>query len=81
MLNDVVCSLQIRAVWAEISRRLRQQERNFPRNKKESKADFIERLRKTAMGLPTSVVRKAVDSMERRCKQIQEAKGGLIDES
>ena len=75
-LNVLDCSL-----WAEISKRLRHQERKFPRSKRESKADFIERLRKTAMGLPSSVVRKAVDMMQRRCKQVQEAKGGLIEES
>jgi hypothetical protein len=33
------------------------------------------------MGLPTSVVRKAVEDMERRCKKIEEAKGRLFDES
>ena len=68
------------SLWAEISRHLRKQERKFPKSKKESKADFIKRLRKTAMGLPASVVRKAVEDMQARCKKIDEAKGGLIDE-
>ena len=68
------------SLWAEISRRLRKQERKFPCNKVESKSDFIKRLRKTAMGLPKSVVRKAVEDMQRRCKKIEEAKGGLFDE-
>jgi len=32
------------------------------------------------MGLLSAVVRKAVEGMKRRCKLIEEAKGGFCDE-
>ena len=68
------------SLWKAISVRLRTQESKFPKNKKETKAAFLARLRKTALGLPATVVRKAVQDMQRRCKEIDEAEGGLIDE-
>lgn len=68
------------SVWAEISKRLRQQEAKFPKNKRESQDDFLKRLRATALGLPTSLVTAAVKSMHRRCNQIADAKGFLIEE-
>ena len=68
------------SLWAAINKRLREQERNFPKNKKELKVEFIARLRKTALGLPPSVVRAAVEDMQRRCKLINEAEGRLFDE-
>lgn len=67
-------------LWAEISRRLRNQEAAFPANKKESKEQFLARLRRTALGLPTALVKRAVQDMKRRCTLIKEAKGYLIDE-
>ena len=67
------------SIWAEISKRLRQQEAQFPTNKRESKEAFLKRLRKTALGLPEAFVTKAVMSMSRRCQDIKKAKGFLID--
>jgi len=54
-------------LWHEINKRMREQERTFPRSKKEAMAELKERLRKTALRLPTSVVTKAVGDMKRRC--------------
>jgi hypothetical protein len=68
------------SVWSQISKCMRQQEANFPKSKRESKAAFIKRLRATALGLPSSFVTAAVKSMRRRCQQIAGAKGALIEE-
>jgi len=68
------------SIWAEISKRMRQQETQFPANKKESKEAFLKRLRATALGLPSSFVEASVMSMHRRCAQIKAAKGFLIEE-
>ena len=67
-------------LWHTINTRLRKQEAEFPKNKKESKLEFLARLRHTALTLPPSVVTKAVRSMKRRCQMIAEKKGYLIDE-
>ena len=68
------------SLWSEINKRLRKQEAAFSKSKKESKVAFLARLRRVALGLPTSVVTKAVKSMKRRCNLIKAAKGNLIDE-
>ena len=66
--------------WSEINRRLRRREASFPANRKESKEDFLKRLRRTALTLPASLVKRAVQSMKRRCKAIQANGGYLIEE-
>ena len=68
------------SIWSEINRRLRHREASFPANRKESKADFLKRLRRVALTLPTSFVEKAVQSMKRRCRAIKASKGYLIEE-
>ena len=67
-------------LWHEINKRMREQERTFPKSKKESMVEFKNRLRKTALGLPTSVVTKAVGDMKRRCQIISQNKGQLFTE-
>ena len=59
---------------------MRAQEKKFSASMKESKEEFLKRLRRTALRLPTALVTKAVMSMRRRCRAIKVAKGYLIDE-
>ena len=68
------------SLWHEINKRLRSQESTFPKNKKESKAEFLRRLRRVALSLPPRLVGKSVRSMRRRCKAIEANGGYLIDE-
>lgn len=68
------------SLWHEINVRMRLQESTFPMSFKESKQAFKKRLRRTALLLPASVVRRAVGDMTRRCRLIKAAKGGLIVE-
>ena len=68
------------SLWAKINQLLREQEAQFHPNKKETMTQFIARLRRTALGLPPSVVRPAVQDMKRRCNLIAKAEGYLIDE-
>ena len=68
------------ALWHAINAKMRLQERSFPKGKKETKDAFKARLRKTALGLPQSLVKKCVCDMRRRCQLIAKAKGGLIKE-
>jgi len=66
------------SLWTAITRKMRAQERNFAKNYRETKEDFLARLRRTALGLPTNVVKKAVMDMEVRVALLKKAKGGLI---
>ena len=59
---------------------MRLQERTFRENKKQSKEQYMARLKKTALGLPRAQVEKAVMDMRRRVRAIYDADGGLIIE-
>lgn len=68
------------SVWSEINRRLRKQEKKFPGNKRESRAEYLSRLRRTARNLPSSFIKKAVGDMSRRCQLLLAAKGRYFQE-
>ena len=67
-------------LWHEVNKRMRQQERKFRPSFKESEEAFKKHLRRTALGLPKSLVSRAVGDMAERLALIKKAKGGLIDE-
>ena len=67
-------------VWAEVSKRMRQQEKKFPVGKRESRAALLARMRRTALGLPAAQVTASVGDMKRRCARLVVAKGGNIEE-
>jgi len=68
------------AIWAEISRRMRQQEKGWPASKRETRDEYLRRLRQTAMKLPKAFVRKSIGDMRRRCQRLFDKKGGLFEE-
>ena len=69
-----------KAMRHEINKRLRSQESTFPKSKKESKAEFLRRLRRVALSFSPRLVGRVVRSMKRRCKAIKANGGYLIDE-
>ena len=68
------------AVWSLINKAMRVQERKFRATKKETMDEFKARLRKTALGMRTSLISKCVGDMRRRCGMILQTKppGGPI---
>ena len=67
------------SLWTEINTRMRALEKMFPKSKKESFDAFKARLRRTALGLPASVVRKAVSGMYKRVRMAVVARGGHME--
>ena len=67
-------------LWATVNRRMREQEKKWPARKRETRKNFLKRLRTTALGLPTAMVTAAVADMKRRCSRLLVAKGGNIEE-
>ena len=57
------------SLWHEIYKRLRRQEARFPKNKTESKAEFLKRLRRVAFSLPPRLVCRVVQSMKQSMKR------------
>ena len=68
------------SLWHAINERMREQEGSFPERRKETRDAYRARLRRTALGLPTSVVKKAVMDMHRRVRLAVAAKGGVFVE-
>ena len=61
-------------LWEEVDRRMRA---NQPAGR-ETKQDFMARLRRTAFGIPEAVIRRGVASVKKRAQAIFDAKGGNI---
>ena len=70
------------SLWHQINLRMREQECHFPDAMRETKLEYMARLRKTAMGLPTALVKRVVGDMHSRCRKCLSAKppGGLFKE-
>ena len=68
-------------LWSEVERKLREEERSWHKNRKESRNQFISRLLRTAKAIPRSLIVKAIGDLARRTKLLHKAKGGLFDES
>ncbi len=64
------------SVWAEINRKMRKQEKNWPKSKRETRAAYLARLRRTAMSLPSDYIEKVIGNLQKRCTKLVNAKGG-----
>ena len=68
------------SVWSEINTRMRKQERRFPHNKKETRDQYLARLRRTATRLPEKFFKKSIMNLKVRCQRLYDARGDHIEE-
>ena len=68
------------ALWKEVTKRMRAQEEKWPQSKRETRAKYVERLRKTAVNLPKEFIEASIGDMQRRCARLYAAKGGYFEE-
>ena len=68
------------AVGSEINKRMRKHERNWAKSKRETRAQYLTRLNRTAKRLPGTFINKTVDDMRRRCQRLYDAHGGSFEE-
>lgn len=66
--------------WSEVSRRMRKQEKKFPRSFRETQQDYAVRLRRTALRIPSSYLDRLVRSMKRKCVALSAAAGNDFQE-
>ena len=66
--------------WADVTRKVREHERAWPKSKREARAAFLARLRKTAMSMPEEYIEKIIGAIAGRCQKVIGAKGGHIVE-
>ena len=68
------------ALWKKVNRVMRRQEKKFPKLKRESRKQYVLRLKKAAQGLPKSFIENAIGDMHKRCLRLHAAKGGHFQE-
>ena len=68
------------ALWNAVNRKMRKQERSFPRTKRETRTEYVARLRRAAQGLSRGFVERSVGDMKRRCQLLYRSRGGLFEE-
>ena len=68
------------ALWSEVNRRMRMQEKRMPPSKRESRVDFLRRLKRTALRLPSAFSDASMKQMRKRCQRLRDAKGGHFEE-
>ena len=68
------------AVWKQVTRKMRAQERHISHRRWESRAELVARLHKVAKGLSKKFVERAIGDMRRRCQRLYAAKGAHFEE-
>lgn len=68
------------AIWKEINTRMRKQELTWRKSRRETRVDYIARLRHTALRLPRTFINKSIGDMKRRCQRLYAAGGGFFEE-
>ena len=52
----------------------------YSANKKETRQQYLTRLRRTAMRLPSKFLKASIKNLKTRCQRLYAAKGGQIEE-
>ena len=68
------------ALWKEINKRMRKQELQWKSSRRESREQYLHRLKRTATRLPRNFIEGSVGDMARRCKRLHDAQGGYFEE-
>lgn len=68
------------ALWKEITNRMRAEEEGWPTSKRESRDQYLARLKKTAKGLPKKLIEDSMGDMARRCARLYDKKGNYFEE-
>ena len=68
------------SVWAEINKRMRSQEAKWSARKKETRDQYLARLKRTALNLPELYINKVIANIDHRLKLLKDAKGGHFPE-
>ena len=64
------------SLWHAINERMREQERAFSVKKRETKEQYLARVRRTALSLPEAAVKRAIQDMHQRVRVAVRFKDG-----
>ena len=66
--------------WVKVNKAMRAEEREWPASKRESRDQYIARLRRTAKAIPKSEIENLIGGLRRRCELLDQARGGHFPE-
>ena len=69
------------AIWKNVNRKMREQERRMAKSKRETRAEYTKRLLQAArLALSPDFLKRSIVAMKRRCRLLFDAKGGYFQE-
>ena len=68
------------ALWTEVQKRMRRQEKRLRPSFRESRVAFMRRLRRTALRLPATFINSSMRKMKIHCEKLRDAEGGPFEE-
>jgi hypothetical protein len=68
------------ALWVQVQKMMRRQEKRFAPSFREARTAFMQRLRRTAMRLPSTFINASMKQMKKRCERLKAAEGGHFEE-
>lgn len=68
------------AVWKDTSQMMRKQERSSLVNKRETRNEYLKRLKEAVTSLPKTFTDMAIDDMSGCCRRLCKARGGHFEE-
>ena len=67
--------------WSQMEKKLREEERKWPNDRRETRQTFMQRLRRIVRNWPQEEIGKAIGDLARRAELLYRARGQLFDES
>ena len=67
------------AVWKDVSQMMRKQEQSSLVNKRETRNEYLKRLKKAVTSLPKTFTDMTIDDMSGRCRRLCKARGGHFE--
>ena len=64
----------------EVNARMRKTESKWDKGRRETRAQYLARLRKTALRLPRSLIQNSIGDMRKRCERLHNARGEHFEE-
>ena len=67
-------------LWSHVNKKMRSQEQQWPAGRTETRKQYLQRLRRTALRIPRDVLNNAMADMHRRCQRLLAASGQHFEE-
>ena len=67
-------------LWHEVNTRMRKAESRWDEGRRETRAQYLARLRRTALRLPRSLIQKSIGGLRKRCERLYDARGENFEE-